>query len=81
MSPYCTMKKCHGGVAISHAQHLVGFGKIAIYQQQAQAHYAFFVEFGAVLSAGFIPIVTFAIGLKVMSTIVTLFHTMLEEES
>ncbi|HBT19115.1 MAG TPA: sodium:proton antiporter [Clostridiaceae bacterium] len=38
-------------------------------------------EFGAVLSAGFIPIVTFAIGLKVMSTIVTLFHTMLEEES
>lgn len=38
-------------------------------------------SFGKVLSAGFIPVVTFAIGLKVMSTIVTLFHTMLEEES
>ncbi|GAA4060620.1 MnhB domain-containing protein [Amphibacillus indicireducens] len=35
---------------------------------------------GSLLSAGFIPIVTFAIGLKVMSTVVTLFHTMLEEE-
>lgn len=37
--------------------------------------------FGKVLSAGLIPVVTFAIGLKVMSTIVTLFHTMLEEDS
>lgn len=35
---------------------------------------------GMLLSAGFIPIVTFAIGLKVMSTVITLFHTMLEEE-
>ena len=37
-------------------------------------------ELGSVFSAGLIPIVTIAIGLKVMSTIVTLFHTMLEEE-
>ena len=37
-------------------------------------------ELGKVLSAGLIPLVTIAIGLKVMSTIVTLFHTMLEEE-
>lgn len=37
-------------------------------------------ELGKVLSAGLIPMVTLAIGLKVMSTIVTLFHTMLEEE-
>lgn len=37
-------------------------------------------ELGSVFSAGFIPIVTIAIGLKVMSTIVTLFHTMLEED-
>lgn len=37
-------------------------------------------EVGRVLSAGLIPLVTVAIGLKVMSTITTLFHTMLEEE-
>lgn len=37
-------------------------------------------ELGKVLSAGLIPMVTVAIGLKVMSTIVTLFHTMLEED-
>lgn len=37
-------------------------------------------ELGSVFSAGLIPIVTIAIGLKVMSTIVTLFHTMLEED-
>ncbi len=37
-------------------------------------------ELGRVLSAGLIPMVTIAIGLKVMSTIVTLFHTMLEED-
>lgn len=37
-------------------------------------------ELGRIISAGFIPIVTFALGLKVMSTVVTLFHTMLEEE-
>lgn len=37
-------------------------------------------ELGSVFSAGLIPIVTIAIGLKVMSTIITLFHTMLEEE-
>lgn len=35
---------------------------------------------GRILSAGLIPIVTVAIGLKVMSTIITLFHTMIEEE-
>lgn len=35
---------------------------------------------GRTLSAGLIPIVTVAIGLKVMSTIITLFHTMIEEE-
>jgi len=37
-------------------------------------------ELGKVMSAGLIPMVTVAIGLKVMSTIVTLFHTMLEED-
>ncbi|SDB90439.1 multicomponent Na+:H+ antiporter subunit B [Pelagirhabdus alkalitolerans] len=37
-------------------------------------------EIGRVLSAGLIPVVTFALGLKVMSTVVTLFHTMMEEE-
>lgn len=37
-------------------------------------------EWGRILSAGFIPIITFALGLKVMSAVVTLFHTMMEEE-
>ena len=37
-------------------------------------------ELGKVMSAGLIPFVTFVLGLKVMSTVVTLFHTMLEEE-
>lgn len=37
-------------------------------------------EFGSILSAGFIPIITFALGIKVMSAVVTLFHTMMEEE-
>lgn len=37
-------------------------------------------EVGAILSGGFIPLVTLAIGLKVGSTMITLFHTMIEEE-
>lgn len=37
-------------------------------------------EFGRIFSAGLIPLATIAIGLKVASTIVTLFHTMIEEE-
>ena len=35
---------------------------------------------GQVLSGGLIPVVTFVLGIKVMSTVVTLFHNMLEEE-
>jgi len=37
-------------------------------------------QLGKILSGGLIPLVTFVLGLKVMSTVVTLFHTMLEEE-
>ena len=35
---------------------------------------------GQILSGGFIPLITLAIGLKVGSTMITLFHTMIEEE-
>ena len=35
---------------------------------------------GSLLSAGMIPLVTIGIGLKVCSTIITLFHTMIEED-
>ena len=35
---------------------------------------------GEIFSGGFIPLITVAIGLKVGSTIITLFHTMIEEE-
>lgn len=35
---------------------------------------------GQIFSAGMIPVITFAIGLKVMSTVITLFHTMLGEK-
>lgn len=35
---------------------------------------------GEVISAGFIPIATLAIGLKVGSTLITLFHTIIEED-
>jgi len=34
---------------------------------------------GNVLSGGIIPLITIAIGMKVASTIATLFHTMIEE--
>ena len=37
-------------------------------------------EVGAILSGGFIPLITLAIGLKVGSTMITLFHTMIEED-
>lgn len=35
---------------------------------------------GEIISAGFIPIATLAIGLKVGSTLITLFHTIIEED-
>ncbi|WP_350343299.1 MnhB domain-containing protein [Proteinivorax hydrogeniformans] len=35
---------------------------------------------GRILSAGFIPIATMAIGMKVASTLITLFHTIIEED-
>ncbi len=35
---------------------------------------------GDIISGGFIPMVTLAIGIKVGSTMITLFHTMIEEE-
>jgi len=37
-------------------------------------------QLGSIFSAGLIPLATIGIGLKVGSTIVTLFHTMIEEE-
>jgi len=37
-------------------------------------------DLGRVISAGLIPLATIGIGLKVGSTIITLFHTMIEEE-
>ncbi|SDY47303.1 MnhB domain-containing protein [Tindallia californiensis] len=37
-------------------------------------------EVGDIISGGFIPLVTLAIGIKVGSTMITLFHTMIEEE-
>ncbi len=37
-------------------------------------------ELGNILSAGFIPIITIAIGVKVASTMITLFHTMVDKE-
>lgn len=61
---------------------LVGFaGILAGYNFLTNQEAGFPIgELGSVFSAGLIPVVTIAIGLKVMSTIVTLFHTMLEEE-
>lgn len=35
---------------------------------------------GDVISAGFIPLITLGIGLKVGSTLVTLFHSLIEED-
>ncbi|KAB3534154.1 sodium:proton antiporter [Alkaliphilus pronyensis] len=35
---------------------------------------------GDVISGGFIPLITAAIGLKVASTMITLFHTIIEED-
>ena len=35
---------------------------------------------GEIISGGFIPIITLAIGIKVGSTMITLFHTMIDEE-
>jgi len=37
-------------------------------------------DLGKIISAGLIPLATIGIGLKVGSTIITLFHTMIEEE-
>ncbi len=37
-------------------------------------------EVGVVFSGGFIPMITLAIGIKVGSTMITLFHTMIDEE-
>lgn len=37
-------------------------------------------EAGDIFSGGFIPFITLAIGIKVGSTMITLFHTMIEEE-
>jgi multicomponent Na+:H+ antiporter subunit B len=45
-----------------------------------QAAGFFMGEPGQILSGGFIPLITIAIGIKVGSTIITLFHTMIEEE-
>lgn len=38
-------------------------------------------EFGAVLSAGFIPIIGIAIGIKVANTVIRLFHAMIEDRT
>lgn len=40
----------------------------------------FMGEPGQVISGGFIPLITIALGLKVASTMITLFHIMIEEE-
>ncbi|WP_034327798.1 MnhB domain-containing protein [Alkaliphilus transvaalensis] len=40
----------------------------------------FMGEAGRILSAGMIPLLTVAIGIKVASTMVTLFHTIIEED-
>ncbi|ABR50235.1 Na+/H+ antiporter MnhB subunit-related protein [Alkaliphilus metalliredigens QYMF] len=37
-------------------------------------------QLGTVISAGLIPLATVGIGMKVGSTMITLFHTMIEEE-
>ena len=37
-------------------------------------------EFGAVISAGFIPVIGVAIGVKVANTVIRLFHAMIEED-
>lgn len=68
-----------GGILVFIAFGFVGimFGETFLANQAAGFPMG---TLGNILSAGMIPIVTFAIGLKVMSTVVTLFHTMLEEE-
>jgi multicomponent Na+:H+ antiporter subunit B len=40
----------------------------------------FMGEMGQIISGGMIPLITLAVGLKVGSTMITLFHTMIEEE-
>jgi multicomponent Na+:H+ antiporter subunit B len=45
-----------------------------------QAAGFFMGQAGQILSGGFIPFITIAIGIKVGSTMITLFHTMIEEE-
>ncbi|MGV8146091.1 MAG: MnhB domain-containing protein [Alkaliphilus sp.] len=37
-------------------------------------------EVGDVISSGMIPLITIAIGIKVASTVITLFHTIIEED-
>ncbi|MBN4050709.1 MAG: sodium:proton antiporter [Alkaliphilus sp.] len=37
-------------------------------------------EVGDVISSGMIPLITVAIGIKVASTVITLFHTIIEED-
>ena len=51
------------------------------YQFLTNAEAGFFMgETGQILSGGMIPLITLGIGLKVGSTMITLFHTMIEEE-
>lgn len=40
----------------------------------------FMGQAGEILSAGIIPLITVAIGIKVASTVITLFHTIIEED-
>jgi multicomponent Na+:H+ antiporter subunit B len=80
MIPHRTSKWLESGAILLYiAIGLVGIGVGRTFLTNRAAGFPM-GELGNVISAGFIPFITIAIGIKVASTMITLFHTMIEKD-
>jgi len=78
--PHSVSKKVESGAILAYLL----IGMVGIWTGHAfltnQASGFFMGDVGQIISGGFIPLITIALGLKVGSTMITLFHAMIGEE-